>query len=451
MPSRQDQLHSYQYSMQRVVAALITHDPDPHRSPLRRAGMTALAGLVTAALAVGAAAVYGLLTGASVGEVRDESVVLLDKGSGARYVYLASDGRLHPVPNYTSGLLIANAGEPRLVGTTARKLATVPLGEPMGIPDAPDTLPAGADLLTEPWSVCTAVADGRPRGTVLVGSRIAGSRASGLLVRDPDGRTFLVHGNRRLPVPAGRYTATLRAFRWGDRQPWPVAAAWINAIPVGPDLAPPAIRGFGHRSDVPGLEVGQLVTDGRQWAVALADGVAELTEVQALLLQTDPRAYDPVTLGGSAFNNLGASRTRLSTADDPNGLPSTVPDLAGTPGRACVTQSDGVLIDPNVPAGVPVTDDAAAPGAVRADAVHVPRGKGAVVVATSAPTAPPGTGTISIVTDTGRRYPVAGRDVLARLGYGAVTPQPVPAQLVALLPQGPALDIGLARQIIPGR
>ena len=65
VPSRQDQLHSYQYSLQRVVAALVTHDPDPHRSPLRRAGTTALVSLVIAALAVGGAAVYGLLTGHS--------------------------------------------------------------------------------------------------------------------------------------------------------------------------------------------------------------------------------------------------------------------------------------------------------------------------------------------------------------------------------------------------
>jgi hypothetical protein len=96
VPSRQDQLHSYQYSVQRVVAALVTHDPDPHRSPLRRAGMTALISLVIAALAVGGAAIYGLLTGASSTNVRDESAVFLEKGSGARYVYLASDQKLHP-------------------------------------------------------------------------------------------------------------------------------------------------------------------------------------------------------------------------------------------------------------------------------------------------------------------------------------------------------------------
>jgi hypothetical protein len=122
VPSRQDQLHSYQYSLQRVVSALVTHDPDPHRSPLRRAGTTALVSVVIAALAVGGAAIYGLLTGHSTVQLRDESVVFLEKGSGARYVYLRSDDRLHPVLNYTSGLLIANAQAPKLVSTSRERL-----------------------------------------------------------------------------------------------------------------------------------------------------------------------------------------------------------------------------------------------------------------------------------------------------------------------------------------
>ena len=469
MPSRQDQLHSYQYSVQRVVAALVTHDPDPHRSPLRRAGMTALIGLVIAALAVGAAAIYGLLTGASSTNVRDESAVFLEKGSGARYVYLASDQKLHPVLNYSSGLLIANATEPKLVSTSRKKLATVPLGDPMGIPDAPDSLPGSGkdDLLTGPWSICTAppentTSGGQPRSTLLVGDELtdgtiaakpgAGQAAQALLVRDPTDRTFLVYGNRRFLIPPTRYTATLRAFKWGDQQAWPVAAAWINAIPVGPDIKPPPISGFGDRSGVPQApEIGQLLTDGNQWAVALADGAAALTEVQALLLQTDPQAYTPANVAGQVFNNLTASRTRLSDAGDPDGLPSTVPALAGTPKRACMTlpvgkNGDGIRIDPTIPAGTAVTAAAAVPGGVQADLVHVPRGKGALVVAAASPTAPATTGTVSIVTDTGRRYPVATRDVLAKLGYAGVTPKQVPAQLIALLPQGPSLDVNRARQ-----
>ena len=42
-------------------------------------------------------------------------------------------------------------------------------------------------------------------------------------------------------------------------------------------------------------------------------------------------------------------------------------------------------------------------------------------------------GTVSIVTDTGRRYPIASRDLLGKLCFAGVTPVQVPAQLIALL------------------
>jgi type VII secretion protein EccB len=457
VPSRQDQLHSHQYSSQRVVAALVTHDPDPHRSPLRRAGSTALAGLLIAALAVGAAAVYGLLTGHSTVQVRDESVVFLEKDSGARYVYLASDARLHPVLNYTSGLLIANAGRPKLVSTSRERLASVPLGDPLGIPDAPDSLPGKKELRTGDWSVCTATTAGAaPASTLLVGEPVTGGTVAAapgagraLLVSDPTDRTFLVYGNRRFLIPPSRATATLRALGWNTQQPWPVAAAFVNAIPLGPDLAAPDVADLGHRSGVDGHRVGRLFTDGRQWAVALADGAAAVTDVQARLLRARPDAVAPLTLDDNAFTNLPPSRARLSGAD---GIPAGVPELAAPVDRVCMTlpvnrdTGAGIRIDPAVPAGAPVRGEAAVPGGVQADFVHVARGSGALVVAAASPSAPAGNGTVSVVTDTGRRYPVASRDLLGRLGYGDVAPRQVPAQLVALLPQGPSLDATGARQ-----
>jgi type VII secretion protein EccB len=461
VPSRQDQLHSYQYSLQRVVAALVTHDPDPHRSPLRRAGTTALVSLVIAALAVGGAAVYGLLTGHSNVTVTDESVVFLEKESGARYVYLSSDHRLHPVLNYASGLLIANAQEPKVVSASRERLATVDLGDPLGIPDAPDSLPADSDgeLRTGAWSICSQVLQRAtdPQSTLLVGDSItdgkiiAGAQPTALLVQDPTDRTFLVYGNRRFLIPSARATATLRAMGWNAQQPYPVAAAWINSVPLGPDLVAPAIPDLGGRSVLRDWEVGQLLTDGKQWGVVLADGLAPVTQVQASLLQTDPDAYVPDDIN-NAFNNLEPSQTRLSDADIAGGVPSTVPELIVPEKRVCMTlpvddrTGAGVRVDPSVPAGAAVRGGTALPGGVQADLVHVPRGKGALVVAAASPDAPASTGTVSIVTDTGRRYPIAGRDLLGKLGYGGSRLQQVPAQLVALLPQGPALDAASARQ-----
>ncbi|HET6532874.1 MAG TPA: type VII secretion protein EccB [Actinoplanes sp.] len=454
MPTRQDQLHSYQYSLQRVVSALVTHDPEAYRSPLRRAGTTALISLVIAALAVGGAAIYGLLTGHSTVQLRDESVVFLEKGSGARYVYLRSDDRLHPVLNYASGLLIANGPAPKLVSTSRERLATVPLGDPLGIPQAPDSLPGKADLRTADWSVCSATSAGsaRPQSTVLVGERptdgtVAAAAARALLVRDPTDRTFLLSGNRRFLIPPDRETASLRALGWNAQQPWPVAAAFVNAIPLGPDLVAPEVPAFGSRSGVAGYRVGQLLTDGSQWSVALADGAAAVTEVQARLLRARPAAYPPRTLDNS-FNTLPPSRIRLSAAD---GMPATVPELITPAERVCMTLPVDRLhaelrIDPTVPPGVAVRGAATMPGGVQADLVYVARGKGALAVAAASPDAPAGTGTVSIVTDTGLRYPIAGRELLGRLGYGGVSPRQVPAQLVALLPQGPALDADEARR-----
>ncbi|AGZ46730.1 type VII secretion protein EccB [Actinoplanes friuliensis] len=475
MPSRQDQLHSYQYSQQRVVAALVTHDPDPHRSPLRRAGSAALISLVVACLAVGGAAVYGLLKGRSTVQPRNEAVVFMEKGSGARYVYLKSDDRMHPVLNYSSGLLIAGAPEPTMVNASSESLAKVPLGDPLGIPDAPDSLPsAKKGLVDEVWTVCSLATQGAttPQSLVSVGDRLTdgtvlpvpradtpAAELRGLLVSDPSQRTYLVYNNKRFLIPAGRLQQTSVYFGW-TQQPLPVATAWSNSVPIGPDLKPPAIPGLGDPSaKIPGFEVGQLLqihsdSGGDQWGAVLSDGVADITDVQARLMQVEPQVYPRREMDLNLYSTLPHSATQLVTAASEAGFPPAVPVLLNGPRQVCLT-SDGedkdvpevsIRIGPTVPKGSPVTGAPTVPGGVQADLVYVPRGKGALVVAAASSTAPAGSGTVSIITDTGRRYPIASRDVLPRLGYGGVQPDPIPGQLVALLPQGPALDPVRARQ-----
>lgn len=462
MPSRQDQLHSYQYSLQRVVAALVTHDPDPQRSPLRRAGTTALVSLLIASLAVGAAALYGLFTGNSNVKASDPTVVFQEKGTGARYVFLDADKRLHPVLNYTSGLLLASAQTPKLKSISAEKLAAVPLGPPLGIPDAPDSLPATDALLTERWSVCTENpgAGNTSRSTLLVGDKltdgaVVAPTGKALLVRDPAQQVYLVVGNRKFAIPAARLFATLRVLLYNDRRPWPVSAAWINAVPPGPDLVAPVIAGAGGDSVVGDFPVGQLLTYTGQFAVVLADGVAGVTPMQAQLMRA-AGAREPIDVGND-FIGLRQSRTQLSDAGDPSGLPQSVPALAeGTPTRACITlpvdtnAGDGIRLDPTIPAGVPVGGVTPAAGDVLADLVHINRGKGVVAVVAASPSAPASSGTVSIVTDTGRQYPLAGRELLTKLGYGSVKPRQIPAELFSLLPAGPSLDPARARQAGPG-
>lgn len=449
MPSRQDQLHSYQYSLQRVVAALVTHDPDPYRSPMRRAGMTALVGLLVAAVAVGAVAVYGVLTGAGSGKPDNPAAVYVEKGTGARFV--VSDGKLHPVLNFSSALLLATGNEPDVITTSTEQLAKVPLGPTLGIPDAPDSLPDAGGLLKDAWSVCTASGDDNaPTSTLLIGDAVRGGSemaASGgfaLVVRDPAGETYLVYENRRFLIPAGRLAATLSAIGLNGQPSWPVATAWVNAVPLGPDLTPPAIAGFGAPSGIGNLTVGQLVTnaDATQFSVVLADGVSPVTPMQAQLLQTVLGARSPVPLGAD-FNQVTSSPTKVSDVGRANPLPKTVPASAVTPRRVCLTRPlDGdarIQIDPVVPAGVAVSS-ATVSGGVQVDQMHVTRGTGAVVISSASSTAPASAGTVTLVTDIGLRYSVASREALAKLGYGGITLPRVPAELVSLLPQGPALD-----------
>jgi hypothetical protein len=171
--------------------------------------------------------------------------------------------------------------------------------------------------------------------------------------------------------------------------------------------------------------------------------------MQARLMGAAPGAEDPVDIGNE-FVRLPESKTRLSDAGDPDGLPPAVPALAaGAPTRACITlpvDTDGIRIDPAIPAGVPVAGVTPAAGAVRADLVHIERGKGAVTVVAASPTTPAASGTVSVVTDTGLQYPLASRELLTKLGYGKVTPRQIPAELFALLPAGPSLDPARARQ-----
>ncbi len=462
MSSRQDQLHSYQYSLQRVVAALVTHDPDPSRSPLRRVGSTALVSLLVAVVALGGTAAYAAIANSGASKADQEGKLYIEKETGAKFVFYKPDNKLHPVLNYTSGLLIiasANAGTERI---PRRTLAKMPRGAELGIPGAPDALPGRRDLSAAPWAVCSQQGGGTPQSTLVVGETVNGGTdvaAGALLVQDPTDRTFLVYGNRRFLIPDSR--ALQAAFGWSARQPVRVAAAWINALSAGPDLAPLPVSRRGEASAVADRRNGELMqvqdgTDGpSEWAVALPDGAAAISDAQARLLRTVPGAGPVTRISTAEFGALDippATQALVNRALA--GHPTTVPALLNPTQRLCLTvdPKDGrttVLVDPAPPEpGNPV--EAPADGIKKIDSVRVKSGTGVLVEAQASPTAPAGTGTVSVVTDAGRRFAVADADALGHLGYGGVTPQRLPAELVALLPEGPALDRKQAVRSPPG-
>jgi type VII secretion protein EccB len=469
MPSRQDQLHSYQFMVQRVVAALVMRETDPAQSPFRRAAGATLASVLVAAIALAGIGVYGLIVGGGSTNWRNADAVIVEKETGALFVY--RDEKLHPVLNYASALLIVGKSAPKRVLISSKSIAGVPRGTPLGINDAPDSLPSAKSLVGAPWTLCsTRPAEGEdaPRSVLLVGAGAGGSAVTSgqstgdkaVLARHPDDSLHLIWHNRRHRIQ--NQSLVLPALGWSSQQPVRVAPALLNAIPAGGDLAPIDIPGRGEDSPaVEGTTVGEVFVvntlgGGEQYAVGLRDGLAEITEVQAALLIADPRTLDqvgqkqPTKLSSAEYLNKPRAGSLVPKEND-EALPATAPAVL-TPqgGTVCaVVRGDSGVSDVRVGATVPNSSDAARTGqrteagTILADLVMVQPGRGAVVEAVSAPGA--SGGALSVVTDLGVRYAVPRSDVLGMLGYGDVHPVRMPANLVSLLPSGRALDPDAAR------
>src|ERR1700753_2372120 len=100
MASRRDQLQSYQFMVQRVVSAVVMREPDPVQAPPRRGLGAVFAGAMGGIIVAAGFGFYGLLTHSGSQDWRVDGAVVVEKGTGAPYVY--RDGTLYPTANYAS-------------------------------------------------------------------------------------------------------------------------------------------------------------------------------------------------------------------------------------------------------------------------------------------------------------------------------------------------------------
>jgi type VII secretion protein EccB len=460
MASRQDQWHSHQLMTQRVVSALMRQDSEPDGPPTR-SGAATLAGVLVAAIALGAVAAWGAFTAApATGDWRRPDVLVVVEESGARYVW--RDDALHPVGSYTSALLVLGEPAPRTVTVPWAALDGVPRGAPLGIPGAPESLPPGDRLVSGHWMICSGAGGDRGDGGVgpvslllagagpVLGTDPAGQPVpddAALLVEVAGGERYLIWQQRRHRVRDEQ--TTLPALGWAGRTPVPVADTWLAALPAGADLARIPVPGLGSQSAaVPGAVVGEVfVVAGRsgapQYAIALADGLAPLTAVQVDLVLTDPAAAavlgqrEPRDMTQAQF----AALPRLDTAVLPGaGLPPVAPPLvapAGDGATVCAEVPDdtgvsGLRLDVPLPPLARTVRTAGHTGDRDPLAEHVVVAPGRGVLVSTG-------GTIGVVTDQGVHHPIAP-DALPVLGYATVAPVPMPSGLVSLLPSGAELD-----------
>ncbi|MFE0731265.1 type VII secretion protein EccB [Streptomyces antibioticus] len=470
MHSKRDQVQAHLFVMGRLASAMLRAEPDHPESPLGRTNRGAAIGVILAVLVCAGAFVFGLIKPGANDSWRTAGNLIVDKQTGARYLYL--DGRLRPVRNYASAQLIADGGlGVTTVGTAS--LAGTPHGAPIGIPDGPEALPGTGDLDSRPWLVCSGTSpkatDGVAATTILAigtdeirnipdGRRLG--EDEGLLVAGPDTATYLVWQGSRLRLDERSNAA--EALGYGSVTPRPASAAFLDAFPQGPDLAPVEVPGRGKdgpelagRStrigqiflvDVPGAEP--------QYHLLTQEGLVPLTATGAALTLGDPRTREEAyggaaatvaRLGADALTGHLAPRSGSLMADLPPRRPKILDVAADSVACANVDSADrGVRVWTSVlPAGalpevVHPPAPEAVPACLKVDAIAVRAGKGALVRALSAGGTAMGD-TTYLVTDEGVKYRLLSRQGVKALGYEGVEARRLPSAMLAMLPSGPDL------------
>lgn len=474
MATRKDLFQSYQFMMQRVVSGVVLRESDPPQSPLRRMGGAAFAGIMITVLSLVAAGVIGLISPGGNKSWRDGQAVIVDSTSGAQYVYLkddAGDFQLHPVPNLASGALLVGSAE--TIDVSAKSLDGEPRAAAIGIPNAPEALPAPARLSSDPWTLCSLPAETKsgeeaPNTSLSIGRTYTEGQPldeTAILVRDTEADAlYLITNGRRYAIP--QEDPVLDGLGIRSQPQLRVGTAWVSAIPAGEDLAPIAVSGAGTPSTaVPGARVGQVravTTNGSTaYYLVLAGQLMPLTEVQALVTVADPTLSAAYPGGSAEIIELSAAEAAGAPKSDPaptspTDLPANQPEamkVASDRSTVCATFEDtkatpSIAVEARVEGAevAPATASRTEGGVVLANRIQVDGGSGVLVKPMVSPTA---TDAMHyLVTDQGIRFAITDATAKESLGYRQVSAVEMPASLIARIPEGPALNADAARQLI---
>ncbi|MFF0742977.1 type VII secretion protein EccB [Streptomyces sp. NPDC004111] len=473
MQSRKDQVQAHLFVMGRLTSGMLRGDPDSPESPVGRTNRGMAWGIGLGAVLVIGFLLFGLISPAGSKAWRQESALIVQKDTGTRYLYLG--GRLRPVRNYASAKLIA-ADKLKPVQVSATSLAGEPHGTPVGIPGAPDTLPALGDLEQGAWQVCAEEPnrtgpDGtgrRPVTSLRLGLSAEGTSPGddrAVLAQGPDGAKHLLWGDHRLRL--GKHGAA-QALGYSGATPLPVSAAFLDSVPAAPDLAAPEVDGRG----TPGPRIGGRPSrTGQVYALTSPGAAAQhfLLERSGLRALSAPGAA--LVLGDDRTAKLaypGAAPAAIPlTADqltqhqaksaragkDPSLWPSRTPGVRDPgPGTSVCARIQPEGAAPRVAlALVPAAGRAPAPASgpeitracLAVDGLEVRPGGGTLVQALGAGGSVIGT-TSYLVTDVGVKYRLPDAKSVERLGLKGGRAQAVPSRLLDMLPTGPVLDAAAA-------
>ncbi|MFG2334521.1 type VII secretion protein EccB [Streptomyces sp. NPDC048604] len=480
MAARRDELSAYTFAKKRTLAAFLRPSPagtdEGAPAPLR----AVVPGLVTAALLLAGFGAWGMLAPkAPKGWDAPGTHVVVGKQSTTRYVVLTTghgENRrtlLHPVLNLASArlLLDPHAFDVVYVDDEVLDAGRPPRGPILGIPYAPDRLPAPDEAgRAKRWAVCAQPGGGGARGTVQKAAFVLAERDFGRTEgqdrRLAPGEVLYVKGQKGalrylvddtgtkypLPGPSGDADHLATVLVGVDREPQSVTDDWLATLHTGSPVDFPALPGrtgapagvgggLSPTEDRVGMVLRSGTGAGPQHYVVLPGEVRPVSDFTAWLLINSPQAQPldmdgrPTEVGAADFppgaTAFGAelrwpkSRVRQVNGADGEGARDTVCSvLRAVDAQGRTTLS--VWAGPEYPAEITPAGPA----------TYVTPGSG---VLTSSD------GTLHLVTDTGLRYAVR-REAQIRLGYEDVTPVRVPAAWSDFLSKGPRLDTDGARR-----
>jgi type VII secretion protein EccB len=456
MQSRRDLFQAHRLMTQRAALALLRGEPDVPDQPLRRLNVAVFSGVFVAVIVTGLFFILGLLGHGGSSISNTPGMLVIDKQTGTPFVF-CEHGKLCPVVNYASARLALGNSPLNQQTVSQSALTKFARGPEIGIPGLPEPLPTSGLLVRQPWSVCTDTSSSFSSqvSTALVGGASVGGRPLGsdALLVTAQSQDWVIWNGQRMAVQPNM-TQALRSPSTPVVTAVTVPAVWLNALPQGPAFAAPAIADKGATVTGPAggsVQVGQVYQvsspGGTQYDVMLRGGLAAISPMQAQLLESEPGAAPKATL------TLGQVANHQSAVQLPHvGLPTSIPPVVTPAASAplCMVYSGGgtavtgtalsgqVEIGGRLPSGGVATGVSADVGQVT-----LPPGAGALVAAD--PSAGSDNGVVSyfLIAD-GRKYALASTGVIGMLGYNPSQAVLLPAGVVKLIPQGPALDPALA-------
>ncbi|GAA2103694.1 type VII secretion protein EccB [Streptomyces albiaxialis] len=502
MASRRDELNAYTFAKKRLVAAFLQPSPTGTEEGAPRPLRGILPGIIIGVLILAGFGAWGMFKPkAPEGWDEPEAKVIIGSESTTRYVVLKTGKKvqLHPVLNLASAKLLLDPGQGEVVKVDEKVLdkGDIPHGATLGIPYAPDRLPAPEEAAKRKrWAVCERPSQGgravqksafvlaeRDEHRVEGRNRLRGGEL--LYVKGPDDKLYVVDKKGR-KYRLAENELLLRLIV-ENRKPQRVSRQWLATLDGDTDVIDfPRLRGTvgepaGQDGLAPGANrVGTVLRAssgaGSQHYVVLRSGVHPVTDFMAHLL-LNPPGRDVLKQNGKAMEVSAGSFTpsgigfgedlkwptakgepvneaRPSAAK--GGRDTVCNVLRGVDGRTGKTTLStwaGETFPAQLPSG--------------ATSAYVTPGTGQLFRQVKGENAKDGG--VFLVTDTGLRYATQGtndtekgdpgsgkarsgreeqegQNAQRRLGYEGIKPTPVPAAWSEFLPTGPRLSTGSAKQ-----